>query len=241
MGSATHASEFRPSGRARAKVFTVRGSKSLKISTNTEWYSVVDSTFHLRDERFVMVQLEDLLNTLRADRVPVHVSQISLVVPESSRQTMWLELDIKVLCLDVRKRPIYHTPTCVSDCDLSVHISIAAKSTLRIEHRRGLEMLPVLSPVPIDQLSSEITLLAQGCLVDMEEIAVPGQEGSGIVCIEADMAVDPGEVFIGCPVRLDRGGNCCQTSDGGDVMFFFGLRESAPFATQCTSGCGVGF
>jgi hypothetical protein len=45
-------------------------------------------------------------------------------------------------------------------------------------------------------------MLAQGRLVDMQEIAVPWEKWRRVVCVVADMAVYPRKVFIGGPVRL---------------------------------------
>ena len=43
-------------------------------------------------------------------------------------------------------------------------------------------MFPVERPVSVDQLTGEFTLLAQCRLVDVQEIAVPGEEGRRVVC-----------------------------------------------------------
>ena len=57
-------------------------------------------------------------------------------------------------------------------------------------------MFPVERSVPVDKLTGEVTLLAQCRLVDVQEIAVPGEEGRRVVCVVPDVTVDPGEIFV---------------------------------------------
>lgn len=156
----------------------------------------MDSTFHLRHEPLIIPYLQHLLDALRADGIPIHMSEIALVVLKSARQTVWLVLHIVVFRLYTSERTVDHTTSRLPNCDVSIFISITAKSTISIKNGRVFEMFPVERPVPVDQLTREVTLLTQGRLVDVQEITVPGEEGRRVVCVVPDVAVDPGEVFV---------------------------------------------
>ena len=156
----------------------------------------MDSTFHLRHEPLIIPCLQHLLNALRADGVPIHMSEIALIVSKATRQTVWLVLDVVIFCLYISERTVNHTTSRPPNCDVSIFISITAKSTIRIKNGRVFEMFPIKRPIPVDQLSREVTLPTQGRLVDVQEITVPGEEGRRVVCVIPDVAVDPGEVFV---------------------------------------------
>ena len=57
-------------------------------------------------------------------------------------------------------------------------------------------MSPVECPVPVDQLTCEVTLLVQCRLVDVQEMAVPREEGRRVVYVVPDVTVDAGEIFV---------------------------------------------
>ena len=102
------------------------------------------------------------------------LSEIALVVSKSARETVQLVLHIVIFRLYICERTVDHTASRPPNCDVSILISIAANSTIRIKNWRVFKIFLVERPVLVDQVTREVTLLAQCSLVDGYEMAVPG-------------------------------------------------------------------
>lgn len=131
------------------------------------------SALHLGDKSLVTVQLKHLFNALWTDCMAVDMSQVAIIVSETTRQTVRLVLDIVEFRYNVGKGPINYTSPRVPNCYLSICVSISAKASLRIEDRRVLEIVPVERPIPVYEFSSIAALLTQGVVVDVQEVPMP--------------------------------------------------------------------
>lgn len=64
---------------------------------------------------------------------------------------MGVKLDIVVSGLDILERFVNETSSVISNSDLSIRVTITAKSINGVENGRCGQMLPVKGPVPVYQ------------------------------------------------------------------------------------------
>ena len=219
----------------------IRRRKCFKVARDPKRDRIVHPALHARDELLVPINPKHLLDTLRTNQTPIHDAQPPIIGPKPPRQTMRPILDVVKLRLQPRERPIDHASPRIAHRDIPLRIAIAPEPRARIEDRRVREIVPVERPVPVDQLAAVPASIPQRVVVDLEEVAVPGEEGGGVVSRVADVGVNPGEVFVeGAVGVIGQGGvDGAEALDGLDVMVLFGWCEGTPFEAEGAAGRGL--
>ena len=225
---------------------TIRRGEGFKIPADAKGNGVVDSALHVGDEGLVAVQREGVLDGGGGDGAAVDDAEVSGVVAEAAREAVRRVFDVVEGRADVGEGAVDHAAAGGADGDGACRVAVGAEAGERVrgeDGRAGERGGRVERPVPVYEAGERVVaVLPEGEVVEVKELAVPGEEGGGVVRVVADAGVDEGEVGVeGCGGGGGEGGGEAQeAADRGYVVGAVGGGKGVPGEAEGWGGRGRG-
>lgn len=139
----------------------------------------VRTVFDTQDKVQFIFEQEQLMDDGGVDRSTVVCQGISL--RKVARQTVWVAELLDKWNLQMGKGPRCHARSVDGGRGI-VRVPVAAEADLGIPHGARCQIRPVQRPVPVHGVPIVLADISESLLIQMNQVAVPGEEHDGVMC-----------------------------------------------------------